>query len=122
MDVVRFGIGTQLQSNLSRSGLLAGRHVLDQINARAWTGRGLTITRDHVSSSPANAIPCVALTKEPNGLNLGCQLSGERPLVSDRHGQFTATSPSLPEANAASLTSTPGRRTRLPTASVRIEW
>lgn len=122
VDVVRFGIGTQLQSNLSRSGLLSGRQVLDQINARAWTGRGLTITRDHVRSSPANAIPCAALTQQPNGLNLGCQLSGERPLVADRRGRYSATSPALPEADAASLTSTPDPRTQLPTASVRIEW
>lgn len=122
VDVVRFGIGATLLTNPTNGGLLAGRHVLDQIEGRAWTERGLTITRDHVTSSPTNAVPCTAVTQLPNGWDLGCRLFGQRPLVSDRRGQFTAISPSMPDAKAVSLTATPDAQTRLPMDSLRIEW
>ena len=122
VDVVRFGIGATLLSNPTSRGLFAGRHVLDQIEGRAWTERGLTITRDHVTSSPTDAVPCTAVTQLPNGWDLGCRLFGQRPLVSDRRGQFTAISASMPDAKAVSLTTTLDVQTRLPMDSLRIEW
>ena len=122
VDVVRFGIGATLLSNPTTRGLLAGRHVLDEIEGRAWTERGLTITRDHVTSSPTNAVPCTAVTQLLNGWDLGCRLFGQRPLVSDRRGQFTAISPSMPDAKAVSLTAARDEQMRLPMDSLRIEW
>lgn len=122
VNVVRFGVDLMLVSNTTTGGPFAGRHVLDQIDGRAWTERGLTITRVHVASSPAHAVPCAAVVRSPNAWELGCQFFGQRPLVSDRRGQFTALSPSLPEAKAVSLTITRNAQTRLPADSMRTEW
>lgn len=122
VDVVRFGIGATLLSNPTTGGPFVGRHVLDQIEGRAWTERGLTITRDQVTSRPTDAVPCAAVAQLPNGWDLGCRLWGQHPLVSDRRGRFTAISPSMPDAKAVSLTPTPDAQTRLPSDSLRIDW
>ena len=122
VEAVRYGIGATLFSNPTTHAPLVGRNVLDQIEGRAWTERGLTITRDRVTSSPMNAIPCTAVILQSNGFDLGCRLLGERPLVGDRRGRFAETSPSLPDAKAVSLTATPNVQTRLPTDSMQIEW
>jgi hypothetical protein len=122
VEAVRFGIGATLLSNPTTGGPFSGPHVLDLIEGRAWTERGLTILRDHVSSSPARPVPCASLTASPNGWALGCQTFGQHSLVSDLRGRFSAVSPSMPDAKTVSLTSTAGGHTRLPTDSLRIEW
>jgi hypothetical protein len=122
VDAVRFGIGVMFISNPATGGPFAGPHVLDQIDGRAWTERGLTITQDHVTFNPARTFPCASITRSPNRWALGCQMFGQRPLVSDRHGHFTALSGSLPDAKAVSLTSTADVHTRLPTDSMQIVW
>ena len=122
VDVVRFGIGATLLSNPTTGGQFVGRRVLDEIEGRAWTERGLTITRDHVTSTPTHAVPCAAVAQLANKWDLGCRLFGQRPLVSDQRGRFTAISRSIPDAKAVSLTATPGAQTRLPIDSLRVDW
>jgi hypothetical protein len=122
VDVIRFGIGGVMFANRTSGGPFPRRHVVDQLEARAWSGRGLTITRDQVISSPADQIPCPGTQPSANGWTWGCRLLGQPPLRSDRRGPF----PSGPEppvnADGISLTPTPTPRTQLPQDSMRITW
>ena len=125
LDVVRFGIGATLMSNPMMGDPFAGRNVLDvfdQITGRAWTQRGLTITRDHVSSAPANAVRCDALTPPTNRWDLGCPSFGQHRLVGDRRGRFGTVPDAMVEAEAVSLTPIRKAQAQLPTDSIRIEW
>jgi len=122
VDVVRFGIGATLLSSPTTAGPFAGRHVADQLVGRAWSDRGLTITRVQVNSTPANRVPCTGLIQPAGGWDLGCRLLGQRPLISDRRGRFPADANSMVSADSISLTATPTVRTHLPADSLRIQW
>lgn len=121
LDAVRFGIAADLFATRTAGGPFPGRHVADQLEGRAFSSRGLTITRDQVTSSPADHVPCI-LTQPTAGWDLGCRLFGQRPLVSDRRGRFASSRDSIVEAHGISVTSTPDNRTQLPTVSMRVQW
>jgi hypothetical protein len=123
VDIVRFGIGAILFATRTAGGPFPGRHVVDQLNARAWSERGLTITRDQVTSIPADHISCTTMPQQPDSeWNLGCRMRGEPPLISDRRGLFPSSPNSVVYASAISLTATPNDRTLLPADSLRVDW
>lgn len=122
IDVVKFGIGAVLFATRTAGGPFPGRHVVDQLDARAWSGRGLTITRDQVSSTPADHIRCTIPYQAVPGWNLGCRLLGQPRLISDRRGRFPSSANSIVDASAISLTATPNDRTQLPADSLRVDW
>jgi hypothetical protein len=101
VDVVRLGVGTFLFETRTR---------------------GLTITRDQVTSTPANHVPCTLMEQPSAEWNLGCRILGQAPLDSDRRGRFPSNADAVIEAYGISLTATPNRRTQLPTDSVRVDW
>ena len=118
VDVVRFGIGATLFATRTAGGPFPGRHVVDQLDGRTSSTRGLTITRDQVTSTPADHVPCTLMQDPATGWNLGCRLLGQRPLDSDLRGRLAGTV----DANAISLTVTPNTRTQLPADSLRVGW
>ena len=122
LDVVRFGIGAALFATPTSGGPFPGRHVADRLAGRAWSERGLTITRLRVTSSPADRIPCPLLGQPVSGWDWGCRVLGQPPLISDRQGQFPSGTASLPQVSGVSLTATPGDRTQLPANSLRLDW
>jgi hypothetical protein len=122
VDVVRLGVGTFLFETRTAGGPFPGRHVVDQLQGRAWSSRGLTITRDQVTSTPANHVPCTLMEQPSAEWNLGCRILGQAPLDSDRRGRFPSNADAVIEAYGISLTATPNRRTQLPTDSVRVDW
>ncbi len=126
VDVVRFGIGAMLFESRTTGGPFSVRHVVDQLQGRAWSSRGLTITRDEVASNPPDSIPCNFM-QQPSSewsseFDLGCRLLGEAPLYSDRRGTFPSDPDAVVEAKGISLTATPNARTRLPADSLRVQW
>jgi hypothetical protein len=122
VSVVRFGIGATLFATRTQGGPFPGRHVADQLEARAWSERGLTITRDKVASSPPNRVPCPGTQPQVSGWTWGCRILGQPPLVSDLQGRFPSSRDAIVQAFGMSLTATPNGLTQLPTDSMRIEW
>jgi hypothetical protein len=122
VDIIRFGIGAELFATRTAGGPFPGPHVVDQLDARAWSGRGLTITRDQVISSPADHIPCTIRQQPVNGWAWGCRLLGQPPLISNRRGLFPSSANLLVDASGISLTATANNRTRLPADSLQVDW
>jgi hypothetical protein len=122
VDVVRFGINAALFATRTAGGPFPGRHVVDQLQGRASSTRGLTITRDQVTSTPADHVPCTLMQQPTTEWDLGCRLLGQPPLHSDRRGLFPSSPQSIVQANGISLTVTPDARTQLPVDSLRVDW